>query len=493
MIALLVVATLTTSGIAVANHTINSTLARIERVQLQVAAAPPEGANYLILGSDTRAGDELSPEDKAAFCDPVTGCDAGGRSDTLMVAHVEPSSRRTVVVSFPRDLWVTLPDGSRGKINGAYAENGAQGVIDTLKNNFNVDIHHYLEVDFRTFREIVDAIGNIKVSFPYPTRDDLSGLFVAQPGCVVLKGDDALAYVRARYLDYQINGRWTPVFRDQPDLHRIERQQAFIKQLAGIAVDKGLHDPLLAKKMTDNVLEFLKADQVLSRGDINALLQAFRTVNVNDTSALDFRTVPTVSYQSPDGQSALKLVQPDAEGMLARLRTFGGGDTTPSSVLPSSVRVRVEGSGTGDLDPVAVLGALERQGFVGAGTTSASTVKISEIRYRPNVFDAARLLADYIQDALARRRRHAEDRSDRRHSRHQLHRAHGALHGHHDDSESGHDVDNDRDDAAADHDAATDHDHDSRTDRMLRPLQGGRRGARYPRDLHRCCISDPRD
>src|SRR5262249_2927030 len=95
----------------------------------------------------------------------------------------------------------------------------------------------------------------------------------------------------------------------------------------------------------------------------------------------------------------LKLVEPDAEAMLARLRTFGGGDPTPPSVVPSAVRVRVQGSGTGDADPVAVPGALERQGFVGAGTAPAPATTLSEIRYRPHAFGAARLLADYIQDA----------------------------------------------------------------------------------------------
>ena len=87
----------------------------------------------------------------------------GQRSDTIMVAHVEPGSQQTFVVRFPRDLMVNVP-GTPGKsqINAAYAIGGPQLVIDTLKENFGIDINHYLEVDFKSFQEIVDTIGYVQ-------------------------------------------------------------------------------------------------------------------------------------------------------------------------------------------------------------------------------------------------------------------------------------------------------------------------------------------
>ena len=82
----------------------------------QLAPAPPGGANYLIIGSDTRAFVDNSG-DAAAFGDPNNPDDSveGQRSDTLMVAHVEPSAQRTFVVSFPRDLMVDMPGARRAQ------------------------------------------------------------------------------------------------------------------------------------------------------------------------------------------------------------------------------------------------------------------------------------------------------------------------------------------------------------------------------------------
>jgi LCP family protein required for cell wall assembly len=94
----------------------------------------------------------------------------------MMIAQVEPDAKRTVVISFPRDLWGTIP-GQPGmpKINAAYGIGGPQLVIDTLKYNFDIDVQHYIEVNFLSFQAVVDAIGYVKVSFPYPARDQNSG------------------------------------------------------------------------------------------------------------------------------------------------------------------------------------------------------------------------------------------------------------------------------------------------------------------------------
>ena len=151
---------------------------KIKRVAgLTVAPAPPGGANYLIIGSDTRAF-ATDSSDQAAYGDPndpSAGVD-GQRSDTLMVAHVEPGPQKTFVVSFPRDLIVDVPNVGRTRINAAYANGGAQAVIDTLKANFGIDINHYLEVDFKTFQKIVDTIGSVRVFLPGNIRDQETGL-----------------------------------------------------------------------------------------------------------------------------------------------------------------------------------------------------------------------------------------------------------------------------------------------------------------------------
>ncbi len=396
MIALALAGTLAASGIAVANHQINDRVASIKRVNLQIAAEPPEGANYLIIGSDIRNGEELTPEEQLAFCDPVKGCDGSHRSDTLMVAHVEPGSRRTLVVSFPRDLLVRIPNHgtARQKINGAYSYGGPQLVIDTLMANFGIPIHHYLEVGFKTFKEIVDAIGSVRVGFNYPTRDlQFTGLNVPA-GCVALGPDDALAYVRARSIEEFRDGRWRPAGEDAPDIHRIERQQAFIRKLAGLAIEKSLDDPRLAITITDRVLAHLTADQDLDRGNVNALIRAFRTIDANDTRALDFQTLPWKPFGSADLEPA-----PGYEAMIAKLVTFGNDPQPATSVVPSSVHLKVVDGTGGQSNAEDAARLLTSQGFVASAGARAKRVDVSEIRYRPDQLGAARLLAEFVEDA----------------------------------------------------------------------------------------------
>src|ERR1700722_1871764 len=113
------------------------------------------GGNYLIIGSDTRSFVN-NPADAAAFGSAKS--QSGQRSDTIMVAHIDPGKHTGVLVSFPRDLWVPIPNHGTSKINAAFAFGGPQLTIRTIEQDFNIPISHYLEVDFEGFRDIVNAI-----------------------------------------------------------------------------------------------------------------------------------------------------------------------------------------------------------------------------------------------------------------------------------------------------------------------------------------------
>ena len=72
-----------------------------------------------------------------------------------MVIHVDPEQKTGFLVSFPRDLAVNVPGLGRQKINAAFnsaSGGGPQRVVDTLKQDFNVPIQHYIEVDFPSFK-----------------------------------------------------------------------------------------------------------------------------------------------------------------------------------------------------------------------------------------------------------------------------------------------------------------------------------------------------
>ena len=267
-----------------------------------------------------------------------------------MVAHVEPGSQQTFVVSFPRDLMVDVPgESGKNRINSAYASGGPQVVIDTLKENFEIDINHYLEVDFKSFQEIVDTIGNVQVYLPGRVRDQETGLNTPYGGgCYPLDGAAALAYVRSRNLEISDpngpivdpdTGEHWRLLDQRADLDRIARQQAFIRKLAGLAISKSLSDPFLALNLADNVLKYVKADEGLSRSDVNALIRAFRTVDVNDPSSIRFETLPV--DPDPNNPNVTLVPSADADAVIQQLRTFGDNTPKPATVAPSQVKVRV--------------------------------------------------------------------------------------------------------------------------------------------------------
>ena len=327
----LVVAIFSMAGaIVTVNYVIDTKLDDVARVNVTTAEPSAKGGNYLVIGSDTRAF-IANTADKKAF-----GGDEGGqRSDTMMVVHVEPNAKRTLVVSFPRDLWVDIPGVGMSKINAAF-NSGPDTVIATMKKNFGIDINHFVEVDFKSFQGIVDAIGSVPVYLPYPARDEKTGLYVPVAGCVSLNGKAALAYARSRGMQYYSlpKARWYKADA-VPDIDRIKRQQEFLRRLVGVAVAQSLDDPVTANDVAGEVLKNLTIDDGLSKSDIFALIDAFRSVNPNDSSALEFETLPWENGPPQHGLSVLYPKDPDWRSLVARLggAKAGRGTTTSS---PSS-------------------------------------------------------------------------------------------------------------------------------------------------------------
>ncbi|MSO79711.1 MAG: LytR family transcriptional regulator [Acidimicrobiia bacterium] len=392
-----------------ANWVYDKKIDKIGRVQVRTAPAPTAGANYLLIGSDTRAFVENAGE-KEAFGSAED--ETGQRSDTIMVIHVEPGAQKTLLVSFPRDLYVEIPGGTNclntvdgrcmNKINAAFTI-GRDKVIETLRVNFGIEINHYLEVDFKSFQGVVNAIGSVPTYFPYPARDLETNLKIALPGCNRLSGPDALAYVRSRTLEYLDVGDQKWVSADAvPDINRILRQQAFIRSMAGLAVAKSLNDPFTALEITDRVVENLKADQSLTRDDIDSLVVAFRTVNPKDQSALNMQTFPWGPGPDQSGANVLYPSDPAWREMARRLGEFGTVATT-SSIAPSSVKLRVlnESGATGAAG--AALDELAKIGFERAGASEGEgDLELTEVRYARGAEEQGKLVLSYIDPSSAR-------------------------------------------------------------------------------------------
>ncbi|MGH9040543.1 MAG: LCP family protein, partial [Acidimicrobiia bacterium] len=356
---------LAAGGLTGGSWYLNHKLGTATEVDVDLAEALPGAVNFLILGSDSRAF-VADAEDEASFGD--TGDVGGQRADAIIVARVEPRTHRGLLVSFPRDLRVTYP-GRKGlhRINESF-EQGPQGVIDVLEHNFDIPVHHYIQLDFNGLRGMVDAICGVSKYVPSPVRDRKTGLDVPQAGCVVFDGRQALAWVRSRNFSYLEAGKW----RTDPraDIGRIERQQEFIRRLMAQAIRRGALNPVRANRLANAALANLTLDSTFRVRDGLRLVRVFRGVG---PAAVEMVAIPTV----PSGQQ-LRVNTAEAEPLLARLRGeaqddtgAGGQPAPPAGVVPSQVRVRVlNGSGA---DGVAgqAHAAFSDVGFAAAGAADA--------------------------------------------------------------------------------------------------------------------------
>jgi LCP family protein required for cell wall assembly len=396
VIALVVTGAVVATGVVVVNSTVQHEIDRIPRVAVSTAPAPVNGANYLIVGSDSRAFVETADE-ATSFGDPSQ--ESGKRSDTMMVVHVEPDSGRTLIVSFPRDLWVNIPGIGNAKINAAYNSDlggGPDAIIAALKSNFDIDINHYVEVDFVTFESMVNSIGTVPVYIDRPVVDDFTGFFAVKAGCYELDGTQALAWVRSRHLRY-LNSQTGRLEEDpRADIGRIERQQDFIRRLAGSVVEESLGNPLKGRDIVHEVVDNLRVDRGFDTRAAFDLVQAFRSVNTDDTSALEFVTFPSTEGNA-GGQAVLFPDKTNAAPLLDRIRSFDTGTPAPA-VEPSEVRVKVlNGSGRAGIAEETMAG-LVNAGFVkgGTGNDERGRVTVTEVRYANGADAKAQLVLQYV-------------------------------------------------------------------------------------------------
>lgn len=404
-IALVLCSVLVGAAVVEVNRYIDDEVDKLPRVDLALPASSGSGTNFLIVGSDSRA---FVGEDQSANSAFGNTSDSGPpKSDTLMVLHAD--GKKSYAVSFPRDLWVDVPGHGKAKINSALND-GPQKVVATLQQNFGLPIDHYVQVDFETFRSLVDAVGGIRVWVPYPARNDHTGFNVVGAGCWPLDGDRALAYVRSRapYYQYLIDGRWVqadPV----PDIGRIERQQAFVKKLARLTIDKMTDDPASAPDLADKVIPDLTVDRSFDRAAANTLARAM--LAEHDGTGLVFDTLPWTGGRA-DGQDVLFVDKPAAAPVLARLKgeaeipaatstTVGSSPTSAPAVRPVDVQVRVL-NGTGKQGAAAdASSAFDRLGFVngGIGNDSRGAIDHTEVRYQPGADAKAALVASHLPGA----------------------------------------------------------------------------------------------
>ncbi|AXH96175.1 LCP family protein [Ornithinimicrobium avium] len=211
-------------------------------------AAAGDALNFLIIGSDSR---DLSVE--------------RGRSDVIVLAHVDDARDRVDLIHFPRDLFVPIAGtGGSSKINASYSYGGAPLLIQTLQPLINVPIDHVAIVDFESFKAMTDAIGGVDV-----TVTESGGGFSA--GVQHMDGEQGLRFVRERKS------------LSQGDISRGERQMQFIKAVLGKALSRDtLTNPVRLANLVDAATTNLTVDDSLKVSDMRNLAISMRDVRGGD-------------------------------------------------------------------------------------------------------------------------------------------------------------------------------------------------------------------
>jgi LCP family protein required for cell wall assembly len=224
--ALVVFATAGATSVA-AFHEVDNVVSRLRQNQ-DIVFAPPDLAKVdpgkpqtiLLLGSDRRPKGATDG-----------GAGTGARSDTIILARLDPDRKATALMSLPRDLRVQIPGRGTAKINEAYELGGPALTLRTVKNLTGLPINHVINVDFKGFESAINAIGCIYVDVDRRYfNDSAEYAYINVPsGYQRLCGEQALQYARFRHED--------------TDLVRGVRQQEVIratKQQAGFSglIDK---------------------------------------------------------------------------------------------------------------------------------------------------------------------------------------------------------------------------------------------------------------
>lgn len=154
--------------------------------------------NILLIGSDTRSKDDR------------------GRSDAMIVVSINKKTKKIIGTSILRDIYIQIPGKeNNNRINTAYAYGGASLLMDTIKQNFKIDIDRYVSVNFFAFMDVIDAVGGVNITVKEEEikvmNDYIRSLnillgnnteqdIIIQEGEYNLNGKQALGYARNRYV-----------------------------------------------------------------------------------------------------------------------------------------------------------------------------------------------------------------------------------------------------------------------------------------------------
>ncbi len=167
--------------------------------------------NVLLIGSDASAEEP----GRSNITDK-------GNTDAMILVSIDKVNKTVKLVSFMRDSYTYMDGFDRyAKLNAACANGGPAYLVETIENDYKIEINGYALVDFDSFRQVIDVLGGVNVDVPQYVANYLSGSKGTFPSGdnVLLNGDQALRFSRIRKSD--ANG----------DVSRVQRQRQVISAL----------------------------------------------------------------------------------------------------------------------------------------------------------------------------------------------------------------------------------------------------------------------
>lgn len=240
------------------------------------SASPPrpkkvstKAVDYVLMGSDSR-----DPGDAGA-----------GRSDSLMVLHLAADRRSAYLVSFPRDMYVSIPGHGKNKINAAYSYGGVPLAVETLEQLLDTRMDHVAVIDFDGFISLTEQLGGVEVDNEHAST---SRGYTFPEGKITVKGDEALAYVRERYE------------LPRGDLDRAERQRLVVQAILRKALSRDvLTDPVELTGFVSGFARNVTVDDDLSSSEIRRTALSLR-LGADDVKLLQ---APITGFGTVAGQS----------------------------------------------------------------------------------------------------------------------------------------------------------------------------------------------
>ncbi len=371
----------------------------------QVETGSSDPIDILLMGSDTRSGDNAALGGKAD----------GARSDTTIVLHIAGDRKSATAVSIPRDTMVDIPscplDNGKesragfGQFNSAYSTGGPACTIKTVESITGITFEHFVVVDFAGFVGMVDALGGVNICLANPLKDRLAAVNLPA-GEQTVNGQQALGVVRSRHNSLGDGG----------DLDRIDHQQQFLGAMIRKVLSSGtLLNPARLLSFLNEATKSVTMDPDLA--SVTGLADLAGSMKDVAGGQIAFVTAPTGAWSQDANRLVLK--EDEAEPIWAALRddkpmpgtpaaaeaaaaeaaaaAASPSPTTPPAppvtIAPSKVKVQVLNGTAQKGLATRVADELEDQGFVVVGTGNAEQTAQTYALHGPDKADSVRTVA----------------------------------------------------------------------------------------------------